>query len=106
MADEACKWVGASGASYLFYIYPVPASVPSRLGNYICCRQQSDMSWVPVHIGHGDLAVCDAEEATHIHMRLAALESERVEAHSDLVAAHKTAVPQDDADVREGAPAT
>ena len=117
MTDEYCSWNGASGATYIFYIYQRPPNVPSRLGNYIYARLTSEKLWVPVYIGHGDLAVCsendaaliaciDAKGATHLHMRLSLMETERLGVHGDLLSSYKNTFPPDGCNPPEDAPAS
>jgi hypothetical protein len=51
-----CDWVGVSGTSYTYYVYPLPASFdPNQAGNYIYSRTNDAGQWVPIYIGQGDL---------------------------------------------------
>ncbi len=115
MTDENCTWTGASGSTYLFYIYERPPDVPSRPGNYIYARLTSENLWAPVYIGHGDLAVCgendaaliaciDGKGATHLHLRLCPMEPERVAVLTDLLGAYKNTFPPDGCNPPEEAP--
>lgn len=117
MAEETCTWTGKSGTTYMFYIYDRPPQVPSRTGNFIYARKNSEQLWVPCYIGHGDLALCSDEDervvacidshgATHVHMRLGPTEAERLAIHADLLAAYRNTFPpegcNDPADEGEG----
>lgn len=104
MAEETCTWTGKSGTTYTFHVFERPPQVPARPGNFIYARKNSEQLWVPSFIGHGDLAHCreddaatlaciDGQGATHVHMRLGAMEAERLAVHADLLAAYRNAFP-------------
>ena len=117
MAEETCTWTGKSGTTYTFYIYDRPPQVPSRAGNFIYARKNSEQLWVPSYISHGNLAKCSEEDlavmgcidssgATHVHMRLCSTEAERIAIHADLLAAYRNTFPpegcNDPAEAGEG----
>jgi hypothetical protein len=75
-----CTWTGASGNKYVYEIYARHAKLPSNEpGNFIYARLDEHHRWIPVFIGHGDLAqqaeaeprivkCIDAKGATHVHL--------------------------------------
>jgi hypothetical protein len=102
MTDDTCTWTGASGTTYLFYVYERPPAVPSRGGNFIYAHMLTDKVWVPAYMGHGDLAICcendaerlaciDGKGATHIHMRLAPMDAEQSAVTADLLDRYRNA---------------
>lgn len=97
-----CNWTGASGKSYIFYIWSLPASFnPNQNGNYIYSKKNAEGRWVPIYIGQGDLADRTANHhkancirskgATHIHVHLNAPEQDRLNEESDLLAKYTNA---------------
>jgi hypothetical protein len=91
-------WEGASGKNYLFYVYDCHSRIDSgQLGIYIYCKLNERSAWVPLYIGQGDLSVrctesrrhascIESKGATHVHMRLAAGEADRLGVERDLLA--------------------
>jgi hypothetical protein len=99
---DSVTWTGASGAAYIYYIYPNPPnfSDPSQDGNYIYAKIVNNL-WVPIYIGQGCLqdrccanhhkAICITEKgATHVHAHIVAAEASRLAEEADLL----TALPQ------------
>ncbi len=81
-----CKWTGASGTPYTYFIWKLPASFgDNQDGNYIYTKKNSEGKWVPIYIGQGDLkdraenhhqSDCISRKgATHIHVHLNSKES-------------------------------
>lgn len=99
--NEAGVWTGKSGADYLYHAYPIPCAVPRRFGGFIYAKRNDEGLWVPLYVGQGDLSVCckdpevlaclQAKGATHIHMRINRVESDRVEEVEDLLARYSNA---------------
>ncbi|MGO8842390.1 MAG: hypothetical protein ACLQF1_15045 [Methyloceanibacter sp.] len=97
MADQTCNWTGASGAKYLYHIYPRGHGIAAgQMGNYIYSKQNAERKWVPIYIREGDLCVrsknnhhqikcIDGKGATHMHMHLNANEANRKSEESDLL---------------------
>jgi hypothetical protein len=92
--NEICRWTGASGASYTYYIRPRGAELaPNQMGNYIYAKKDSEGQWMPVYIGQGDLSahssqqeLLDSRGATHVHMHLTTTEEARLAEERDLLA--------------------
>jgi len=114
MTDEVCVWNGASGAKYIFYVYDRPPAVPNRPGNFVYTKLNAEGLWVPVYIGHGELATrCESEaalmacidgrEATHIHMRLSWMEDERLAVYRDMLGVYPNTFPPDGCNARDEA---
>ncbi len=103
MADHpTCKWSGASGTKYTYYILELPASFnENQDGNYIYSKKNSEGKWVPIYIGQGDLkdrrenhhqAACISRKgATHIQVHLNAKEQDRLDEEDDLLANYTNA---------------
>jgi hypothetical protein len=102
MIDTTEIWTGASGAHYVFYIYERHATVPTRDGLFIYTKRNEENLWVPVFIGHGDLAVrasqdaaligrIDAKGATHVHLRVNGDALDREGEVADLLQAYQNA---------------
>ena len=98
MADKpTCTWRGASGKTYTYYIWSLPASFgPNQDGNYIFSKKNPAGKWVPIYIGEGELAsrVSDshhqaacirAKGATHVHVHLNSSERARKAEESNLL---------------------
>jgi hypothetical protein len=112
--QETCNWPGASGAKYLYYVYPRHPSINSgQDGNYIYARKNQQGQWVPVYIGQGDLstrattnhhqiACIDSKAATHVHLHLNAGKKERLAEEQDLLAHFTNAYDPNGCNVRLG----
>ena len=96
MVEDACAWVGLSGSIYEHFIFELDAELPDRLGTYVYAKQVEGNKWAPVYFGHGslaqrcsadrDLMVCiRAKGATHVHLRLNAMELDRVAELQDML---------------------
>ncbi len=91
-----CNWLGASGKTYLYYIYPWPTTfADGQHGNYIYAKIVKN-NWEPLYIGEGDLgkhvskkhrkAQCIASKgATYVHVRINDNGPERVSEANDLL---------------------
>lgn len=102
-ATEYCKWIGQSGLRYTYIVLELPAKLQTgQEGNYIFAKQNAEGKWVPVFIGHGDLAVaCTAfnpqwegilsHGATHFHCHLNAQPQARRDEEDDLLSRYKNA---------------
>lgn len=92
--DPVCRWTGASGTSYVYYIRPRGAALaPLQMGNYIYAKKNHEGDWLPVYIGQGDLSepesqqhLLDARGATHVHLHLTMTEEARLAEERDLLA--------------------
>ena len=100
-ATETCRWQGASGTSYTYYVYSLPPNFSSQAGNYIFAKRDGLGGWKAVYIGQtGDLsqrfgdhhaeACVRRNGATHIHAHLNAAKIDREREEADLLAAHST----------------
>ena len=104
-ADEVSPWVGASGIEYQFFIFAIDFAVPPRPGVYIYAKKNDQDMWVPLYIGHGDLAArcADSERlaaihakgATHVHLRLVKRAGDCVDEVRDMLAKYANAFPPD-----------
>ena len=96
--NEICRWTGASGTFYTYYIRPRGTELaPNQMGNYIYAKKNSDGEWIPVHISQGDLSVhsphqelLDSRGATHVHMHLNFPDEARLAEERDLLARYST----------------
>jgi hypothetical protein len=91
------NWTGVSGKQYVYYVYQRhPVIDPDQLGNYIYAKKNQNGAWVPIYIGQGDLSArctknhhqiecINAKGATHVHLRLNAVERDRRAEESDLL---------------------
>lgn len=81
MADHpTCTWTGASGNKYVYEVHTRHPKLPSNEpGNYIYAKLDEHGRWIPIYIGHGDLAqqaeaeprlvrCIDEKGATHVHL--------------------------------------
>jgi hypothetical protein len=115
MSDiPTCNWVGASGTSYTYYIYALPASFgPDQPGNYIYAKLNSEGKWVPVYIGEGDLAdrsgsghhkaeCIKRKGATHFHCHKNASEENRKKEEADLLLRYTNAYEPDGCNEKVG----
>jgi len=92
-----CRWVGASGTNYAYFILKLPAKFKEgQDGNYIYSKKNTEGKWVPIYIGEGDLddrvsdnhhqATCIKQKGTtHIHVHLNAKKEERKFEERDLL---------------------
>jgi hypothetical protein len=102
-SQPTCTWTGASGADYLYFIYPRhPEINAGQDGNYIYAKKNSEGKWVPVYIGEGDLSkratsdhhrmTCiDSKNATHVHLRINGRKEDRRAEERDLLARYTNA---------------
>lgn len=101
--EKQAPWVGASGAEYRYHVFGLEPDVPSRPGSYIYAKRNADDAWVPIYMGHGDLAArCNdpallqsiaASGPTHIHLRLNKRPEDREDERRDLLARYDNAFP-------------
>ncbi|MGD8227357.1 MAG: hypothetical protein PVH82_02130 [Desulfobacteraceae bacterium] len=79
MAGPDIFWIGASGAKYGYWIYPIGAQFRKIAGNVIFARQKKTGEWIPVYVGQTrsfDEGMADEEMeacakshgATHVHV--------------------------------------
>jgi hypothetical protein len=111
--SKTTAWVGASGASYTYYVYTLPHSFKEgQDGNYIYAKLE-DKKWKPVYIGEGDLGERVSDEhhqascikskgATHIHAHLNTDEAARKAEEADLLKAHPEAYKPTGCNVKTG----
>lgn len=114
MAEHViCKWIGASGTQYTYYIWVLPASFSENQdGNYIYSKKSTQGNWIPIYIGQGDLkdrtenhhqAGCISRKgATHIHVHLNPNEADRLAEESDLLANYTNAYQPSGCNVKKG----
>lgn len=105
MNEDSGPWTGASGAEYVFYVFDRDAEIPSRRGIYIYAKKNQEGLWVPVYIGHGDLAArctdpklrecIDRKQASHVHLRLNSREDDCIAEVQDLLARYLNAFAPD-----------
>lgn len=111
MADDTSLWIGESEEKYHYYVFERHPDVPSRMGIFIYSKKNHEDLWVPLYIGHGDLAVRAAKDpalmakieekgATHVHLRLRSMESDREAEIADLLKRYKNAYEPDGVHVR------
>jgi hypothetical protein len=98
-----CTWTGESGASYTYFIWPLPVDFDlNQDGNYIYSKKNSAGKWVPIYIGQGDLADRVGDDhhkarsiklrgATHVHVHLNSREVDRLAEEGDLLAHYTNA---------------
>ena len=103
MTARTCKWIGASGAEYVHYVYALPATFdPSQDGNYVYAKTNAEGLWVPIYIGEGDLATrasashhqaacIKRKVATHFHCHLNPDERARRHEEVDLLGRYSNA---------------
>lgn len=107
------NWIGASGSSYKYYIWELPANFKQNQdGNYIYSRLDENNHWVPIYVGQGDLK--DRAEnhhqedcirrkgATHIHVHLKSRKEDRLAEERDLLENHTDAYHPTGCNEREG----
>jgi hypothetical protein len=82
MADAPLiNWLGNSGKSYQYWIYPIGTEFKEEPGNYIFAKETSPSKWSPCYIGqtdnldrrlgdHEKEACAKRQDATHIHTHL------------------------------------
>ena len=103
-SSERCKWVGRSGLCYTYTVMELPCAVHAgQTGNFIFARKDSGGRWIPIYIGHGDLATACSpinndqwdsiltRRATHIHCHLNESQEAREQEQKDLLARYKNA---------------
>ena len=99
---KTCRWKGADGKPYEFYIYSLPCSLDAdQKGNHTYARRDDQGLWVPVYPGQGDLAdraklanhhqaACIRRKgATHFHCHLNPREDRRLSEERDLLDPHE-----------------
>ena len=96
MISPNCKWQGASGTYYDYYVHPVGTAFKCEPGNYIFAKA-TPKGWEPVYIGEseslGDRCCSEHEKwdlairhgATHIHCHLNLNKSARLTEETDLI---------------------
>jgi hypothetical protein len=115
MAEHpTCNWLGASGKTYTYYIWPLPANFdPNQDGNYIFTKKNSAGQWVPIYIGQGDLqsrvgdshhqARCiQSKGATHVHVHRNSGSQSRDAEETDLLARYTNAYAPSGCNVQLG----
>lgn len=101
--NKEVKWTGASGATYTYYAWPLPADINAgQEGNYIFVRREGDY-YHAVYIGEGDLgARTDLDQhhkgeciqdngATEVHVHLNWDDDARKAEEEDLLAGNPEA---------------
>jgi hypothetical protein len=98
MADDwTINWVAKSGKTYKYWIYKIGHPMLAKGGNYIFAKETSSNYFVPIYIGqtdnldlrfdnHHKKDCIIAATATHIHTHLNAVERDRLDEESDLIA--------------------
>ena len=95
--EDTIEWVGQSGKTYKYWIYPIGQSFKAQAGNYIFARQTKPNTYLPIYIGqtedlserfddHHKKDCIKREGATHIHAHLNADKQSRLDEESDLIA--------------------
>lgn len=109
-----CTWVGASGMSYDYSIYPLNPSLKSeKYGNYVFAKQNAFGEWVPIYIGEGDLSdrctdrhhqwsCIRSKGATHVHVHFNPSKISRRTEEEDLLRAHPIAYVPTGCNVKRG----
>ncbi len=102
MADQPeVPWTGASRKKYVYWSNPLPFNCdPGKDGNYILTGVRNG-KWIPIYIGEGDLndrindpthyQCAIRKGATHVHLHGNAIERDRLEEETDLLAGHPKA---------------
>ncbi len=101
MIHESVVWIGKSGTQYEHFVYDLDSAVPNRLGTYVYAKQNESEIWAPVFMGHGSLSQrCPdpellgrirAKGATHVHLRLNAMEQDGAAELEDMLANYPNA---------------
>jgi hypothetical protein len=115
MAERpTCNWIGASGASYKYFIYELPITFnPNQSGNYVFTKLNAENRWYPIYIGQGDLrdrvgnnhhkwACIQSKGATHVHVHLNNSEQDRLVEEQDLLARYTNAYKPYGCNEKEG----
>ncbi len=55
MSDiPTCTWIGQSGHTYTYWIYPIGSSFKEQAGNYIFAKETGHGRWTACYIGQTD----------------------------------------------------
>jgi hypothetical protein len=96
---QTCSWVGKSGKTYTYHVYPLGTPFMEQPGNYIFAKLDASGRWAPQYIGqskdlnqrlgdHEKEACAKRHGATHIHAHLSADEQTRLAEEKDLIQHH------------------
>jgi hypothetical protein len=96
---QTSNWVGKSGKTYTYCVYPLGTSFKEEPGNYIYAKEISPGRWVAKYIGqtknlnqrlggHEKEACAKRNGATHIHAHISADEQTRLAEERDLIQAN------------------
>ena len=115
MSDSpTCNWIGASGASYRYFIHELPVSFNTdQPGNYIFSKLNAEKRWVPIYIGQGDLGdrigeghqkwdCIQRKGATHVHVHTNSTEAARLAEEQDLLANYTNAYVPNGCNEKQG----
>ncbi|MBN2357011.1 hypothetical protein JXO59_12920 [candidate division KSB1 bacterium] len=83
MHTTTINWAGASGNKYLYWIYPIDASIKDHPGNFILSKRTQYGFWIPCFVGETEHlkkclrwlendSVVRRFGATHVHVHLSA----------------------------------
>jgi len=114
MANEpTVEWRGASGKSYMYWIYPRHPSIRAgSIGNYIYAKVVNNF-WQPVYVGEGDLSVrcsqshhqlecINSKGATHVHMHMNVSDEARYAEEADILANNANAYDPIGCNIKKG----
>lgn len=80
--ESTVSWSGASGQTYIYWVFNLPCDLPKVAGNYIFAKRNNAGFWIPIYIGqtgnfHERMKNHHAAEcilrngATHVHAHAA-----------------------------------
>ena len=93
-------WIGNSGKTYQYWIYPIGTSFKPEPGNYIYAKYGGSLGWVAAYVGqtgnlrerlsnHPEEPCARRHGATHIHARVnSGGEMARRNEESDVIIRH------------------
>ena len=95
MADQI-TWTGASGQSYIYFIYPIRTQFTAVPGNYCIAKETQPGTFRPLYFGetadlserfdnHHKMPCFIRNGATHIHAHTNSSQSARLAEESDLI---------------------